>query len=323
MICRGLLALTLPFASTALAEGFLLQPPLDCDLSQTCYIQQYMDHDPGPGSTDYTCAGLSYEGHKGTDFALPTRKEMAAGVDVLAGAPGIVLGTRDGMDDDGYTPDRRAELEGRECGNGVVVQHDAGWQTQYCHLKQGSVAVTKNQIVETGTILGQIGQSGNAAFPHVHLSVRDPEGAPIDPFDPDGVLTCGSPGDSTLWADPPNYRAGGLLSLGFATTIPDYGQIKAGTAAVDTLSPDAPALVIFAYYFGPQKGDTLRLDITGPKGSVITQDIDLPKDQAQAFRAIGKKRRSAPWPAGTYTGTATLIRDETPIDQKTTQITLR
>ena len=56
---------------------------------------------------------------------------------------------------------------------------------------------------------------------------------------------------------------------------------------------------------------------------MITQDIGLPKDQAQAFRAIGKKRRSAPWPAGTYTGTATLIRDETPIDQKTTQITLR
>ena len=178
MICRGLLALTLPFASTTLAEGLLLQPPLDCDLSQTCYIQQYMDRDPGPGSTDYTCAGLSYEGHKGTDFALSTRKEMAAGVDVLAAARGVVLGTRDGMDDDGYTPDRRAELEGRECGNGVVVQHDAGWQTQYCHLKQGSVAVTKNQIVETGTILGQIGQSGNAAFPHVHLSVRDPEGAP-------------------------------------------------------------------------------------------------------------------------------------------------
>lgn len=323
MMLRGLLALTLPFAGPALAEGILLQPPVACDLTQTCYIQQYMDRDPGPGATDFTCAGLSYDGHKGTDFALPTLADMAAGVDVLAAAPGIVTGTRDGMDDLGYTPERRAELAERECGNGVVIQHEGGWQTQYCHLKQGSVAVSQNQTVETGTVLGQIGQSGNAAFPHVHLSVRDPDGTPIDPFDPDGTLSCDTPGDSTLWQAPPAYRPGGLLSVGFAEAIPDYARVKAGTAAVETLPPDAAAMVVFAYFFGPRQGDILRLAITGPKGKVITQNIDLTKDQALAFRAIGKKRASGAWMPGTYTGTATLIRNKQTLNQKTTQIILR
>lgn len=323
MISRGLLALMLPFASPALAEGLLLQSPVACDLTETCYIQQYMDHDPGPDATDFTCAGLTYDGHTGTDFAVPTRADMAAGVDVLAAAPGVVIGTRDGMDDRGYTPERRAELADRECGNGVVVRHSEGWQTQYCHLREGSVAVRTDDRVETGDVLGQIGQSGNAAFPHLHLSVRDPEGTPIDPFDPDGTLTCDDPGNSTLWQSPPTYRPGGLLSLGFAVAIPEYEQIKAGTAGVEALAPDAPALVVFAYFFGPREGDVIRLAITGPQGEVITQDIDLTKDQAKAFRAIGKRRSSTAWPSGTYTGTATLIRDNQPLEQQSTQITLR
>jgi len=323
VIRQGLTALILPFAGPALAEGLLLQSPVACDLGQTCYIQQYMDRDPGPGATDFTCAGLTYDGHKGTDFALPTLADMASGVDVRAAAPGIVAGVRDGMDDLGYTPERRAELAGRECGNGVLIQHEGGWQTQYCHLKQGSVAVSQNQTVKTGTILGQIGQSGNAAFPHVHLSVRDPDGASVDPFDPDGTLSCDTPGDSTLWADPPAYRPGGLLNLGFSDAVPDYQKVKAGEAPADSLPVDAPALVVFAYFFGPRAGDILQLEMTGPAGQVIADEIKLSKTQAKAFRAIGKRRSSAPWPAGRYTSTAVLLRDGAPVDRMTAEISLR
>ncbi|QFT57493.1 Peptidase family M23 [Sulfitobacter sp. THAF37] len=323
MILRGVIAIALPFAGPALAEGLLLQSPVACAPTDSCYIQQYMDRDPGPGAVDFTCAELTYDGHKGTDFALPTRAGMAAGVDVMASAPGVVRGVRDGMDDTGYTPERRDELAGRECGNGVVISHDNGWETQYCHLKQGSVTVVSGQTVGAGTVLGQIGQSGNAAFPHVHLSVRDADGTPVDPFDPDGRLDCDDTAGETLWADPPAYRPGGLLTLGFSDAIPDYALIKDGDAAADSLPVNAPALVIFAYFFGPRAGDTLRLDITGPEGQVIADEIALTRPQAQAFRAIGKRRSSTPWPEGSYTGTAELVRDGTALDSRTVQITLR
>lgn len=191
MIRQSLLALSFPFASIAMAEGLTLQSPVDCTLGETCYIQQYMDRDPGDGFRDFHCSNLSYDGHKGTDFALPTRADMEAGVNVLASADGRVRGFRDGMPDTGYNKQTASSVDGKECGNGVVLIHPGGWETQYCHLKEGSVAIRNGQTVKTGDILGQIGQSGRAEFPHLHLSVRQ-GGDPVDPFDPDGTLTCAS-----------------------------------------------------------------------------------------------------------------------------------
>lgn len=323
MIKKTLLALILPFAGPALAEGILLSSPIDCDLdSGGCYIQQYMDRDPSAGVSDYQCQNLSYEGHKGTDFGVPTLSHMQAGVNVIAAAPGKVVGLRDGMPDVAYTAKAAAQIKGRECGNGVVLRHQDGWETQYCHLKQGSIAVTKGQQITAGQVLGLVGQSGRAAFPHVHLSVRK-DGKKIDPFDPDGTLSCDSPGDSTLWHKAPSYRPGGLLDVGFAMEIPAYSDVKAGTAKARKISTTAPALVLFGFAFGVRKGDIMRLDITGPSETIITQDVQYDRNQAQSFRAIGKKRRSVPWPTGDYVGTATLIRDEQSVSVLRTRITLR
>lgn len=72
------------------AEVMMLIPPIDCDIVSDCHIQQYVDRDPGPGWRDFTCGGLAYDGHKGTDFALPSLARMTEGVDVLAAAPGTV-----------------------------------------------------------------------------------------------------------------------------------------------------------------------------------------------------------------------------------------
>jgi hypothetical protein len=322
MIKRALLAL-LPFASPALAEGFLLERlPVACDpTGPDCYIQQYMDRDPGPGFTDYRCNGLSYDGHKGTDFALPTLKDMARGVAVLAAAPGLVAATRDGMPDTGYSAETAGAVEGRDCGNGVLLRHPGGWETQYCHLRQGSVSVRKGDRVEAGARLGLIGQSGRAQFPHLHLSVRQ-EGERVDPFDPVGTLTCDSAPERTLWRETPAYRPGGLIGLGFAARVPDFATVKAGRAAAARLSPTAPALVLFAQAFGTRKGDRLRLRIAGPGGEVLSEEVPLERAQALSFRAVGKKRRAAPWPAGTYEGQATLLRGGTLIESRRTSIVI-
>jgi hypothetical protein len=109
-----LLALATPAGAFQLAP-FKLAWPVDCTLGQTCHIQHYVGHDPGPGERDFTCGTLSYDGHDGTDIALPNRAAMAAGVKVLATAPGRVLGARDGVED--FVP----PVPGKECGNGVLV----------------------------------------------------------------------------------------------------------------------------------------------------------------------------------------------------------
>ena len=220
----ALLALTLTLAPPVVASDFLLTLPLDCDLGQTCFIQNQVDRDPGPGVLDYQCGGLSYDGHKGTDFRLPTLTDMLRGVDVLAAAPGVVRGMRDGVPDVGPTE----TTAGKECGNGVVLRHEGGWKTQYCHMKSGSLLVQPGQKVTAGTVLGQVGLSGKTEFPHLHLSLRH-DGEVVDPFDLSAFPTCGETGES-LWHDTPAYQAGGLLGGGFNAAVPEYSAVKAGTA---------------------------------------------------------------------------------------------
>lgn len=320
MIKRGLWALFLPFAGIASAEGLTLQLPVDCTLGDTCYIQQYMDRDPDTGFRDFRCSGLSYDGHKGTDFALPTRADMQAGVDVFAAADGRVRGFRDEMPDTGYSEETAAAIEGKECGNGVVLLHHDGWETQYCHMKQGSIAIRNGQTVKAGDLLGQIGQSGRAEFPHLHLSVRQ-GGKPVDPFDPDGTVSCATPGDSTLWAQTPIYQPGGIVDVGISDNMPEYADVKEGIAAVGSLKVSSPALIVYGFSFGTQKNDIVRLEITGPQGTVISENRKLTRRHAQAFRAVGKRLRSGDaWPIGTYVARATLLRDGKEISTQTTEI---
>lgn len=309
MIRRGLWALSLPFAGIATAEGLTLQIPVDCTLGETCYIQQYMDRDPGEGFRDFRCSSLSYDGHKGTDFALPSRRAMDMGVDVLAAADGRVRGFRDGMPDTGWSEETAAAIEGKECGNGIVLVHPGGWETQYCHLKEGSVAVKNDQTVKAGDVIGQIGKSGRAEFPHLHISVRQ-GGEPVDPFDPKETHTCDTVGDGGLWANPPAYKPGGFISVGVSDALPSYAEVKAGTVAQATLPPDAPAMVIYGYSFGTQKDDVVRLKIIGPRGEILSEDSTLERRHAQAYRAVGKRRRgSTLWARGSYIAEAILLRD--------------
>lgn len=301
----------------AQAGAFSLQMPLDCTLGESCHIQQYMDRDPSSGFTDFTCGTLSYDGHTGTDFALPTLAAMQKGVTVLAAASGTVVGTRDGMPDISIRDPARPDLQGRDCGNGLVIDHGNGWETQYCHMAKGSVQVKPDQTVTAGQPLGLVGLSGNTEFPHMHLAVRY-NGDPVDPFDPDGAESCGPGPEATLWADDIPYTPGGLLGFGLSEAVPEYEALKAGLPLTPVTSR-SPAMVIWAHYFGSQAGDVLTLSITGPDGgTILTQDLPLDRTQAQGFRAVGKRLRGAEWPVGDYSLQVIWSRQGQEIDRAET-----
>lgn len=313
---KRLLALCLISGGAASAD-IAFEWPVDCVQGDSCYIQNYADADPGEGYRDFTCGALSYDTHSGTDIALPTRDMLAQNVDVLAAAPGRVRGTRDGMPDALYTGQ---DLEGRDCGNGVAIDHGDGWVTQYCHLRQGSVVVGSGERVDAGTKLGEIGLSGRTQFAHMHFSIRK-DGEVVDPFAPDAPGTCGAAPERTLWADDVTYVPSGLLDVGFATGVPDYDAVKAGVAD-QPLTRDAP-IVLFGFAFGGRTGDILRLAIDGPDGNVIRQDADVTRNRAQFFRASGRRAPDRGWPQGTYRGTVSLIRAGKTIQSREIQVTLR
>ncbi|MDA7965752.1 M23 family metallopeptidase [Ruegeria sp.] len=314
-------ALVLTLVASPAASDFLLQHPVDCELGKTCHIQNYVDHQPAGTVQDFRCGGLSYDGHKGTDFALPNLAAMRNGVAVLAAAPGIVQGVRNGMTDQRYEPENAEQIAGRECGNGVVIAHENGWETQYCHMRRGSVRVKSGDRVEAGTVLGEIGLSGKTQFPHLHLSVRK-DGQSIDPFVPNGADGCTAP-EGTLWQDTPDYVPGSLISVGFSDRVPEYDHVLAGDAALSTLTAKADAIVFYGHAFGSRPGDILRLEVTGPQGTLFSQDVELDRAQAQLYRATGRRLTQAGWHVGTYQGVASLIRDGETISQKITTIPVR
>ncbi|MEX1662831.1 M23 family metallopeptidase [Thioclava sp. 15-R06ZXC-3] len=303
-----------------MAGTISLQQPIDCTLGQSCYIQNYVDRDPGPGAGDVGCGHLTYDGHKGTDFALPNEAAMLAGVKVLAAASGSVKAIRDGEPDRAFV--NGASVAGKECGNGILVEIGDGWETQYCHMRDGSVAVKPGAQITAGEVLGLVGQSGKAEFPHLHLSLRH-NGKIIDPFDPDMAQTCAhNIAQQELWAKPIPYTSSGLLQLGLADTPPRYEAIKSGIAPVATLPSDGAALVVWAYGFGAQAGDTITLRLQGPDGFHFAHDSTMTKPKALFFQFAGKKTPPGGWPPGPYQGTVALRRDGAVIAQRSQTITL-
>jgi hypothetical protein len=287
--------------------------PIDCRVGTACFVQNYVDHDPGPGAADFACGSLTYDGHDGSDFRLTDLVAMAQGVAVLAAADGVVLRTRDGMADISVAETGPEAVAGREAGNGVVIDHGGGWETQYGHMRQGSVAVEPGQAIAAGEPIGLVGLSGLTEFPHVEFLVRH-DGQPIDPFtgQPPGS-DCGTTG-AGLWnaeaAAMLAYRAGGLLSAGFATEEPDPGTAREGAYGAEHVARDAPALVFWVDVFGTRDGDRESIRLVGPNGTVLVeQDTIHDRDRAQWFRFAGKRAPEGGWPAGTYVGTYRLVRD--------------
>ena len=139
------------------AQGPRFALPIDCVPGASCFVQNYVDHDPSPAWRDYACGARTYDGHDGTDFRVPSMAAVRAGVAVLAAADGVVAGVRDGMPDVSIRETGKEAVKDRECGNGLVLRHADGWETQYCHLAQGSVAVRRGQTVRAGERLGLVG----------------------------------------------------------------------------------------------------------------------------------------------------------------------
>ena len=304
LLAAASLAVHSTSANDAPGGGFGL--PIDCRLGTNCWIVNYPDAGPESASVDFNCNHLTYDGHKGTDFAVRDLAAVRQGVAVVAAAEGRVLRVRDGMGDDGPAgvPDERA------CGNGVLISHGDGWKTQYCHLRDGSVAVRPGDSVRRGDRLGLVGMSGRAEFPHVQLSIRR-RGTPLDPFTGRAVFSGCGVVDQSLWRPDarPTYTASQIMAAGFAVGRVEMASIQRDATSPTVLSTDVPALVLWAVTLGLEPGDLLSLSIIGPDGStVFSQQKELERTQIRRLDFGGRRVRGEGWAPGLYVGEVSLLR---------------
>ncbi|RXZ64735.1 M23 family metallopeptidase [Pelagerythrobacter rhizovicinus] len=132
---------------------------LGLSLAQMAALEQGLDGIPQfePANLKYISSGFGYRRdpftgrgamHKGLDFRGPV------GAPIYAAAEG------------------RVTFVGRKSGYGNVVEitHGNGLTTRYAHMSKFSARV--GQQVDTGDVIGAIGNTGRSTGPHLHFEVR-------------------------------------------------------------------------------------------------------------------------------------------------------
>ncbi len=312
--------------TTAAAEP-RLSFPVHCEPGATCFVQHYLDIDPSSAARDYTCGNATYNGHNGIDIRLLSAAAASHGVDVLAAADGRVLRRRDGVRDAFARETAKAGQTDRACGNGLVVAHDGGLETQYCHLRLGSVVVAPGQSVRRGQPLGKVGYSGQADFAHLHFTVRRGKRI-VDPFTgrdfPAGAAGAPAP-DSTLcdlaaatapgslWdtAAAPGlaYKSAEIIQSGFAAAIPDWAGLEHDHQAYAPPAKRGADLVVFARAINLGADDRLRFRLKGPNGFKMEHTSEPPGRKKAIFVAgAGQRARPADWAGGVYEADISILR---------------
>jgi hypothetical protein len=275
------------------AEALELELPLACTLGTDCWVQQYPDHDKGPGAVDFTCGTATYNGHSGTDFRV---RDTRSNIQVVAAADGTVKAIRNTVEDKLAANDADLKAVSTiECGNGVVISHPGGFETQYCHMRKGSITVRAGQPVKAGENLGRVGFSGRAAFTHLEFILRR-AGKKLDPFSGELGRDCNAD-DTSLWSKKAQslltYQPTTVLDFGWHSGKVETAMVEKGEITREAPRSDWPALVAYARLINLQKDDEITLTMRAGEAAPTTNKVKLDRNKAQYVLFAGKKRGDA------------------------------
>ncbi|MCB2224587.1 MAG: M23 family metallopeptidase [Actinobacteria bacterium] len=141
--------------------------------------------------------------HGGVDFAAP------GGTPILAADDGLVI---------------QAGWLDASAGNGVILEHDHGWETRYFHMADAGVPVSAGDRVAAGDVIGYVGSTGESTGPHLHFEIVF---GPIR-LDPEDFTYVGGVSGADAGGVPPTAEAPDPAAG--APTVPS-GDAAAGAAA--------------------------------------------------------------------------------------------
>jgi murein DD-endopeptidase MepM/ murein hydrolase activator NlpD len=236
-------------------------------------ISNFVDQNPMyPGMLlDYECGSRTYDtstgyNHSGTDiFTAPFwwRKMSLSQVEIVAAAPGTIIGR-----DDGFS-DTSCSTSGGQW-NAVYVQHDDGSIAWYGHMKR--LSPTTKAIgarVERGEYLGVVGSSGNSTGPHLHLEIYGPAGGGlIDPY----AGVCNALNATSWWKAQRPYYDSAISDLTTGLLQPGFPACP-GIESPNEVTKFARGANIYftAYYRDQLAGQTTNYTVRDPNGAVYAQ----------------------------------------------------
>lgn len=227
-------------------------------------ITNYVDHDATTGLQDYNCNGVTYDGHRGTDYATwPFPWEMMDNddVEVIAAAKGVILEKRDGHFDQSCDWNNKPW-------NAVYVEHEDGSIAWYGHLKKNTLTTKAvGDTVFPGDFLGYIGSSGISTGPHLHFELFSAGGGMLDPYDGN----CNNTSATSRWDSQNPYRSPSLIHMQTGDAAPDYGNFCYGQEASNVQVQFQPGDRIY-YSIYPQDyltNLTTTFRVIDPSGAIF------------------------------------------------------
>lgn len=112
-------------------------------------------------------SSMSHKGEISIDF------KMKEGSKICAARGGVVTATKADSDVGGLKEEYLNQ------GNHIIVKHDDGSEAMYWHLQKDGVVVNVGDIINQGQHIGNSGNTGYTAFPHLHFQVFDKDGKNI------------------------------------------------------------------------------------------------------------------------------------------------
>lgn len=134
-----------------------------------------------PYGSDGPNADNPWRVHHGIDMPNPI------GETVRAAGSGTVIWAADSLRVAEDSEDSTFFQNSPSYGNVVVIEHDFGYRGQplytlYAHLS--AVLVRRGQLVDSGDVIGLVGDTGRVSGPHVHFEVRMGENAYRNTYNP-------------------------------------------------------------------------------------------------------------------------------------------
>jgi len=263
-------------------------------------VSAFADHHPAGGQVlDYNGGTRTYDGHRGTDYALwpfSWNKLDAGEVQVIAAAAGTIA-AKANVD----PTDHNCGVTSSDAWNYVALVHADGRMTIYGHLRYNSL--TGKGIGETvvqGEVLATVASSGNSSGPHLHFEVRGgsfSSGEWIDPY--------AGPNSQpeSLWANQRPYFDSAVNRLATHSAPPSTPDPCQPTITNLQDSFSTPGNVYFYTYYRDYQGALVtQLTIYRPDGSVFQSWQDVPSDNT--FYSAASRARvvnfSVQEPAGTW-----------------------
>jgi hypothetical protein len=223
----------------------------------------YVDLDPSAEIMDYQCNARSYNGHNGNDYSSWPFwwKSMDENlVEVVAGAPGIIVNKFDG------NFDHNCSCTGMW--NAVYVEHSDGSVAWYGHLKTNSLTEKAiGESVVTGEYLGVVGSSGCSSNPHLHFEIRDNANNVIDPYSGD----CNDTTTESWWVDQKPYREPSLNEIFTHFAAPEINGFCPNEEIPNLSNQFNPGDVVYvSTHFRDQlEGDVTDFVIKNPAGEPV------------------------------------------------------